>query len=133
MTMAGPFVMQAPLSIEDGAMLAALEKKVDSYKQINRLLKAYYEGNIWLNRIGFSVPPKMKEFQTVVGWPAIVVDVIEERLKWKGWFDLTNLDQPKDQEIDFEGEGEFEEPPVIDSETQKFFDDVFLDNSLEAE
>ena len=114
---AGPYVMQAPLSIDDRALLATLENRVDKYKQINKLLRAYYEGNMWLNKIGFSVPPKMKEFQTVVGWPAIIVDVIEERLKWKGWFDL--------------------ESPGLDqktrSELQKFLDEVYLDNNLETE
>lgn len=109
---AGPFVMQAGLGEDDRRLLAMLEAKVDSYKQINKLLKAYYEGNIWLNKIGFSVPPKMREFQTVVGWPAIIVDVIEERLRWKGWFDPL-------------GDGE--------SEVQKFFDSVYLENNLESE
>lgn len=135
---AGPFVMQAPLGIEDTALLAKLENKVDSYRQINRLLKAYYEGNIWLNKIGFSVPPRMKEFQTVVGWPAIIVDVIEERLKWKGWFDLSILDEPQqEQEIDLDPNADpledIPEPVTVDAATQKFFDDVFLDNCLEAE
>ena len=114
---AGPFVMPAPLSLDDRALLAALEARVDKYKQINRLLRAYYEGNMWLNKIGFSVPPKMREFQTVVGWPAIIVDVIEERLKWKGWFDL--------------------ESPGLDSQTrselQTFLDELYLDNNLETE
>lgn len=138
---AGPFVMQAPLGLEDSALLQRLENKVDSYKQINRLLKAYYEGNIWLNKIGFSVPPKMKEFQTVVGWPAIIVDVIEERLKWKGWFDLSILDDPaamqQDQEINLDPNADplqdVPQPVTTDAAIQKFFDDVYLDNSLEAE
>ena len=137
-SLAGPYVMQAPLGIEDSALLAQLENKVDSYKGINRLLKAYYEGNIWLNKIGFSVPPRMKEFQTVVGWPAIIVDVIEERLKWKGWFDLSILDEPDEQEeVEFDPEadplGDIPQPVTVDAATQKFFDDVYLDNSLEAE
>lgn len=134
----GAHVMQAPLGLEDSALLAQLEQKVDSYKMINRLLKAYYEGNIWLNKIGFSVPPRMREFQTVVGWPAIIVDVIEERLKWKGWFDLSVLDkQPQEQEVDLDPEADpledIPEPASVDAEIQKFFDDVYLDNNLESE
>lgn len=135
---AGPFVMQAALGLEDAALLQQLENKVDSYKGINRLLKAYYEGNIWLNKIGFSVPPKMKDFQTVVGWPAIIVDVIEERLKWKGWFDLSILDKPQqEQETELDPEADpledIPDPVEVDAETQKFFDDVYLDNCLESE
>lgn len=135
---AGPYVMQAPLGLEDSALLAQLENKVGTYKQINHLLKAYYEGNLWLNKIGFSVPPKMKEFQTVVGWPAIIVDVIEERLKWKGWFDLSILEnEPEEQEIDLDPEADPLEdvpaPAPIDRATQKFFDDVYLDNALDSE
>lgn len=132
------FVMQPSLGIEDSALLQELENRVNSYSQINKLLKAYYEGNMWLNKIGFSVPPRMKEFQTVVGWPAIIVDVIEERLKWKGWFDLSILDEaPQEQEIDLDPEADpledVQEPVTVDAETQKFFDDVYLDNSLESE
>ncbi len=114
---AGPFVMQAPLSPDDSALLAKLENKVDSYRAINRLLKAYYEGNMWLSKIGFSVPPKMKEFQTVVGWPAIIVDVIEERLKWKGWYDLMNPAEELDKV----------------SEIQTFLNKVYEENALETE
>lgn len=137
----GPFIMQAPLGLEDSALLGELENRVNHYKGINRLLKAYYEGNIWLNKIGFSVPPKMKEFQTVVGWPAIIVDVIEERLKWKGWFDLSILEDPEalkqEQEVDLDPNADplqdVPQPVSTDATIQKFFDDVYLDNELEAE
>lgn len=133
----GPYVMQAALGIEDSALLAQLENKVGSYKQINHLLKAYYEGNIWLNKIGFSVPPKMREFQTVVGWPAIIVDVIEERLKWKGWFDLSILEDTPQEQDNFDPEADplddVPQPAPVDQAIQKFFDDVYFDNSLEAE
>lgn len=139
--MTAPYVMQAPLGLEDTALLAQLENKVNGYRQINKLLKAYYEGNMWLNKIGFSVPPKMKEFQTVVGWPAIIVDVIEERLKWKGWFDLSILDDPsamqEQDEVNLDPDADpldnVPEPVSSDPAIQKFFDDLYLDNELEAE
>lgn len=120
------------LSEDDRRLLQALETKIGSYKSINRLLKAYYEGNLWLNKIGFSVPPKMQNFQTIMGWPAIVVDVIEERLKWKGWYDLTS-DRPQ---IQNSGSIDPEAPPALSrggKGDQEFFDGVFLDNNLEAE
>ncbi|WKV22181.1 portal protein [Mycobacteroides phage 8UZL] len=107
----------AGLSDDDRALLAALERKVESYRQINRLLRAYYEGNIWLNKLGFSVPPKMKDFQNVIGWPAIVVDVIEERLKWRGWIDFDDP-APSSNQV---------------SSVQKFLDLCYVENNLDAE
>lgn len=107
----------AGLSEDDRALLATLERKVESYRQINRLLKAYYEGNIWLNKLGFSVPPKMKDFQNVIGWPAIVVDVIEERLKWRGWIDFDDP-SPGSNQL---------------SELQNFLDLSYIENNLESE
>lgn len=107
----------AGLSEDDRALLAALERKVESYRQINRLLRAYYEGNIWLNKLGFSVPPKMKDFQNVIGWPAIVVDVIEERLKWRGWIDFDDP-SPGTNQL---------------SSLQTFLDLAYIENNLDAE
>jgi hypothetical protein len=105
------------LNDDDERLLKALEAKLQSYAAINRLIKAYYEGSLWLNKMGFSIPPKMKSFQTIIGWPEIVVDVIEERLKWKGWIDLAASD----------------EGDPTESEIQDFFDDVYLENNLNVE
>lgn len=111
-----PFVMPAPLSMEDRAQLAALENKIDRYAAINRLMKMYYEGSHYLTKIGFSIPPSMRDFKTVVGWPAIVVDVIEERMRWKGWYDLDSAGNTG-----------------TTSEIQQFFDQLYVDNDLDSE
>lgn len=101
--------MYSSLSDDDSALLKALEEKVNKYRSVNALRRAYYEGSLWLNKLGFSIPPSMKDFQTVVGWPAIVTDVIEERLKWRGWLD-------------------------VESETnQIFWDQLYSDNALSTE
>lgn len=111
-----PFVMQAPLSLDDRSQLAALENKISFHAPMNRLLRMYYEGNNWLTKIGFSVPPSMVEFKTVVGWPAIVVDVIEERMRYKGWYDLSSAGNTG-----------------TTSEIQEFFDLLYTENNLDAE
>lgn len=113
-----PIPLFAGLSDEDNSLLQQLENKVNSYKGINRLLKAYYEGNLWLNKIGFSVPPKMRDFQTIIGWPEIIVDVIEERLKWKGWYDVDAAEGSSSDKT---------------SEIQSFLDDTYRENNLETE
>lgn len=110
-----PFVMQAPLTMEDRAQLQALENKISLHAPTNRLLKMYYEGNHFLTKIGFSIPPSMRDFKTVIGWPAIVVDVIDERMRWKGWYDLDSAGQEDGSEI------------------QAFFDQLYVDNDLESE
>lgn len=111
-----PFIMPAPLTMDERAQLAALENKISRHAPINRLLRMYYEGNHYLTKIGFSIPPSMREFKTVIGWPAIVVDVIEERMRWKGWYDLDSAGNTGTM-----------------SEIQKFFDQLYVDNDLDAE
>jgi hypothetical protein len=111
-----PYVMQAALSSDDRAQLTALENKIMNHAVQNRLMRMYYEGNHFLTKIGFSIPPSMREFKTVVGWPAIVVDVIEERLRWKGWYDLETAGNTG-----------------TTSDIQTFFDELYVDNNLESE
>lgn len=128
------FAMPAPLSDDDRSMLTMLENKVGTYKNINRLLKAYYEGERWLNKIGFSIPPKMRDFQTVIGWPAIVVDVIEERLKWKGWYDLDAVRKTTSPVTGApSSDNALINSAISRSENQQFFDDLYVDNNLESE
>lgn len=51
----------------------------------NGLREAYYRGRERVKQLGIAVPPHMQQIEEVVGWPAMVVDVLEERLDIEGF------------------------------------------------
>lgn len=53
----------------------------------NKEKERLYEGKERLKSLGFSIPPALANIETVVGWPGTAVDVVEERLDWRGWAD----------------------------------------------
>lgn len=71
-------------------------------------MDAYYDGAQRLSALGLGLPPEMRRLQTVVNWPRLVVDSLEERLDLEGfrladsgdtdarlwsWWQLNNLDE----------------------------------------
>lgn len=48
-------------------------------------LDAYYQGKQRLAAIGLALPPEMDRLQTVINWPALAVDSLEERLDVEGF------------------------------------------------
>lgn len=45
----------------------------------------YYEGQQRLEHIGLAVPPELRRFETMVNWPRLVVDSLNERLEVKSF------------------------------------------------
>lgn len=66
--------------------------RLSSFEAKNRVKAAYYEGRIRVRNLGISIPPKLANLDTIVGWPGTVVDVLEERLDWQGWVSDTDED-----------------------------------------
>src|SRR5690606_9628759 len=64
-----------------------LHERLQGYATANSLVEQYYEGEIQVPSLGIAIPPMMRRIETVVGWPATVVDVLEERLDFLGWDD----------------------------------------------
>lgn len=62
-----------------------LLEKIDT--QLPRLdrLDRYYRGRQRLDAIGLALPPEMDRLQTVINWPALAVDSLEERLDVEGF------------------------------------------------
>lgn len=50
-----------------------------------RLLDAYYNGNQAIRDLGISIPPQVRGLHTVVGWPQVAVDALDERLDVEGF------------------------------------------------
>lgn len=55
------------------------------FRRQNAVKEAYYEGRQRVKNLGVNLPANLRDVETVVGWPATGVDVLEERLDWLGW------------------------------------------------
>ena len=55
-------------------------------RQSNTRQLSYYEGSKRLRDMGIAIPPHLLDIEAVVGWPEIVVDVVDERQDWRGWY-----------------------------------------------
>ncbi len=75
------------------ASVARLKTQMQTAQEANAEQEAYYEGSKKVEDLGISSPPQLNMVSGVVGWPEIVVDVIDERMHWQGWWtddDLVN-------------------------------------------
>lgn len=78
---------------EDEAV-TALRHKLQRVSLHNREKSDLYEGKRTAEDLGISAPEGLPELvQAVIGWPGTVVDVLEERLEFRGWtgVDALNL------------------------------------------
>lgn len=48
-------------------------------------LDAYYEGMQRVEQLGMAVPPALRKFLTIVNWPRVTVDALEERIDLEGF------------------------------------------------
>ena len=60
--------------------------KLASYQFHQQLINEYYEGSHKFHTQG-TPPPFMQHVDTVIGWPGTAIDVLEERLDFRGWDD----------------------------------------------
>jgi hypothetical protein len=75
----GPVLVSNYLSDADSATLRSLLARID-YKRYRNLERAsLYDGKTLVKSLGVAVNPQFDNLQTVVGWPATVVDALNER------------------------------------------------------
>ena len=79
------------LTVDETNALDELSRKLSTYGLRDKRLDAYYEGLQRLEHIGLAVPPDLRRFETVVNWPRLSVDSLEERLDLEG-FRLSGAD-----------------------------------------
>lgn len=84
------------LSADESAAVTRLEQKLMDATPKLRRLNAYYEGEQRLRQLGLAVPPSLQQFLTVVNWPRMAVDGIEERLDVEG-FRFPGVDEADDE------------------------------------
>jgi len=62
-----------------------LTQQLSTKSSRNNEARGYYEGSLAPRTPALSVPPKLRHIDTVLGWPGMVVDALEERLDFEGW------------------------------------------------
>lgn len=85
-----------PLSDDEDATIRRLSTVLQrSLRDLERLDR-YYEGSRRLEKLGLAVPPELEMFTTLVNWPRIAVDSIEQRCDVEG-FRLPNQEYADDE------------------------------------
>lgn len=73
------------LSDAEDATRARLSGQLRAVRAANLRQEAFYEGSRVARDLGIAIPPHLRDVETVAAWPEIVVDVIDERMNWRGW------------------------------------------------
>lgn len=73
------------VSEDELAQLEHMLERLTHYISKNRVAEAYYEGRNKLKSLNITIPPHLRDLETVVGWAGTAVDVLDERLEWQGW------------------------------------------------
>lgn len=80
----------------DEDTLRGLQTKLTDLAPRIRRNDAYYAGQLRLAALGMSLPPEMRALQTVVNWPRVTVDALEERIDLTA-FRMFGQDTPDDR------------------------------------
>jgi hypothetical protein len=73
------------LSFDELSTAERLLAQLDARTVSNQKKEAYYEGTQRVRDLGLSIPPELKNVETVVGWPRTAVDVLEHRIEIEGF------------------------------------------------
>jgi hypothetical protein len=73
------------LSVDQTTLIDQLLSQRYLLAPLDEVHDRYYEGIQRLEQIGLAVPPELRRFETVVNWPALVVDSVTERIKLKSF------------------------------------------------
>ncbi len=84
------------LTNDQADLIRALERKHSQDRVERERLRAYYEGSMRLEALGLSLPPELERLQTVVDWPPLTVNTLEERLRVE---DFRVAGQEKSEEL----------------------------------
>lgn len=74
-----------PLSADEAATVDRLSQSLMNSQNALTRSQLYYEGQQRLHQLGLAVPPSLHQFLTIVNWPRMVCDGIEERLDIEGF------------------------------------------------
>lgn len=80
-----PLLPALTLSEDERNLIARLFSVVQREQAGMLVDNAYYEGEQTLKNLGIAVPKELEVLRTVIGWPALAVDPIVERLSIDGF------------------------------------------------
>lgn len=86
------FLQLSTLSDEHESLRLRLIGDLRRMRFANERQESFYEGSRRARDLGISIPPSLRDVESVAAWPEIVVDVISERLRWRGWASDTDLE-----------------------------------------
>ena len=78
-------ILSADLTEAEQFALSSLVAQLDAKRPRSAVRDAYYDGRKRLDRYGISIPPQMRDLETVIGWPAKTCDVLASRLHLGGF------------------------------------------------
>jgi hypothetical protein len=98
MTATIPELPLLSLSGDEAQLLTALRTDLLSQRFKLELLDAYFNGEQRVRDLGISIPPQLKGLHTVIGWPRIGVEALEQRLdleafRWADGTDSSDLEE----------------------------------------
>jgi len=77
----------------DRALLEECFAQLEAAAIPNEIAMDFYEAASKVKDFGISTPKRMRDLQTVIGWPGTVVDTLEERLEFLGWSGNAELER----------------------------------------
>lgn len=86
------------LSDDEVQLLTALRSDLLEQRFKLELRDAYFNGEQLVRDLGISIPPQLKSLHTVIGWPRIGVEALEQRLdleafRWADGSDASDLEE----------------------------------------
>ena len=101
MTLSIPELPLVYLSDDELALINVLRADMQRDRWALLLRDAYFNGEQLVRDLGISIPPQLKGLHTVIGWPRVGVESLEERLdleafRWADGADSTELEEIAD-------------------------------------
>ena len=75
----------AGLTSDEQAQFEALANTIARKAVANLTRRRLYDAKYRVPDLRIAIPPQLRGLELVVGWPGMVVDVLEERLDWDGF------------------------------------------------
>lgn len=91
MSEAPAFLQLGSLSDDEERLRGRLLGQLSQARKANFRQEAYYEGARRVRDLGIAIPPHLRDVETVAAGPQIVVDVMDERMDWRGWYSTDDL------------------------------------------